>query len=189
MGDPHDVINTHGDIIRQRILVPKRRFQRVPLKHISRGFQATALPAAFEDYDVTDVDGRISVKELLRVTGTMENMMEAFAAFDRDGRWSQFRQHFVQEVETRDQRTQRTHRPPRFQIAWCKSFHVVGPVLESDPLSAPKLEFWMNWKSKVRGRRFVLPSPLSLNRGHFTERVQKALASKLQYVQFLKLWL
>ena len=48
------------------------------------------LPERFEDYDVTDADGKISLKELMGVTGTVENAMEAFASFDRDGKSTQY---------------------------------------------------------------------------------------------------
>ena len=80
-----DVTGLHGKVPKQRILIPKKRFPRVPLKEVSRGFQAMQLPDQFEDYDITDVDGRISLKELMKVTGTVENLVEAFAAFDKNG--------------------------------------------------------------------------------------------------------
>ena len=88
IGSPYDdVIATRNDVIKERILIPKKRFPRVPLKEVSKGFQAMQLPEKFEDYDVTDADGRISLKELMDVTGTVENAMEAFASFDRDGKF------------------------------------------------------------------------------------------------------
>ena len=88
IGSPYDdVIAIRNDVIKERILIPKKRFPRVPLKEVSRGFQAMQLPEKFEDYDVTDADGRISLKELMDATGTVENAMEAFASFDRDGKF------------------------------------------------------------------------------------------------------
>ena len=90
-----DVMGHHGDVPKQRIMIPNKRFPRVPLKEVSRGFQAMELPDKFEDYDVTDVDGRISLKELMKVTGTVENLMEAFAAFDKDGKWKNGQFYFI----------------------------------------------------------------------------------------------